>query len=366
MTVKDIMEAIEAVAPIVYQESYDNSGLQVGDAAAIVTGVLITLDVTEQVVDEALGRGCNMIVAHHPLIFGGLKRVTGRTYVERIVAKAIKNDIHIYAAHTNLDNVAQGVNARFAQKLGLQDTRILVPKSNLLYRLCSYAPTDVADGVREAMFHAGAGHISKYSECSFNTEGTGTFRAAPDADPAIGTPGGGRENVREVKIEVIVTVHNKNAVIAAMRAAHIYEEVAYELIPLANPATEIGAGMIGTLAEPLEEIEMLSFIKQQMRTECIRHTELTGRAISRVAVCGGSGSFLLRDAIAAGADIFITADHKYHQFFDAEKKILIADIGHYQSEQYTSEIFEEILKKNFPNFAVLLSNLSTDPVKYFC
>lgn len=366
MTVKDIMAAIEAFAPPVYQESYDNSGLQVGDPAAIVTGVLITLDVTEQIVDEALGRGCNMIVAHHPVIFGGIKRLTGRTYVERIVAKAIKNDIHIYAAHTNLDNVYQGVNARFAAKLGMQNTRILAPKADVLYKLYTYAPTAVADNVREAMFRAGAGNISKYSECSFNTEGTGTFRAAADANPAIGQAGGPRQSEPEVKIEVLVTSANKYAVLAAMRAAHTYEEVAYELIPLANQATEIGAGMIGTLAEPLEEIEMLAFIKQQMRTECIRHTEFTGRAVSKVALCGGSGSFLLRDAIAAGADIFITADHKYHQFFDAEKKILIADIGHYQSEQYTCEIFEEILKKNFPNFAVLLSNLSTDPVKYYC
>jgi dinuclear metal center YbgI/SA1388 family protein len=366
MIVRDIINAVETFAPPVYQESYDNSGLQVGDPSATVTGVLISLDVTEQIVDEAIGRGCNMILAHHPLIFGGLKRITGRTYVERTIAKALKNDINIYAAHTNLDNVQQGVNAKIAEKLGLEHTRILQPKTNVLYKLYTYAPANVADSVREAMFKAGAGQISKYSECSFNTEGTGTFRAAADANPTIGQAGGLRMTEPEVKIEVLVSAHSKHTVIAAMRAAHTYEEVAYELIPLANQATEIGSGILGTLPEPLEEIEMMNFIKKQMNTGCIRHTEYTSRSIHKVAVCGGSGSFLLKDAMAAGADIFITADYKYHQFFDAEGKILIADIGHYESEQYTSEIFEDILKKNFPNFAVLLSNLSTNPVKYFC
>jgi dinuclear metal center YbgI/SA1388 family protein len=331
-----------------------------------VTGVLLSLDVTEEIVDEAIARGCNMIVAHHPLIFSGLKRITGRTYVERVVTQAIKNDICIYAAHTNLDNVYQGVNARFAQKLGLTDIRILAPKSDLLYKLYTYVPHAQANEVRNAMFAAGAGNISRYSECSFNTEGTGTFRAAADANPTIGTAGGPREEVAETRIEVLATAHNHAAVIAAMRAAHPYEEVAYELIALSNTATGIGSGMVGTLPTPLDGAAMLQLIKTQMHTGGIRHTAFTGKKISRVALCGGSGSFLLRDAIAASADIFITADYKYHQFFDAEGKILIADIGHYESEQYTSEIFEDILKKNFPNFAILLSNLSTNPVKYFC
>lgn len=366
MLVKEIITAIEAHAPTVYQESYDNCGLQVGDTEAKVTGILISLDVTEAVVDEAITRNCNMIVAHHPLIFSGLKKIMGRNYVERIVQKAIKNDINIYAAHTNLDNVHNGVNAKIAEKLGLKNTRILTPKTNTLSKLYTYAPQNVANNVRDAMFAAGAGTLGKYTECSFNTPGTGTFRPNGDADPAIGEAGGSREWVDEIKIEVIVEKHNEGKVLAALFNSHPYEEVAYELIPLPNPNQEIGSGMIGALPSPMPEEEFLALLKGKMNAGCVRHTSLRGRNIEKVAVCGGSGSFLLPDAIRSGADIFVTADFKYHQFFDAEGKIIIADIGHYESEQFTSEIFETILKKKFPNFAILLSNLSTNPVKYFC
>lgn len=363
--VKDIINAIESFSPTVYQESYDNSGLQVGDPLAVVTGVLISLDVTEEIVEEALYRGCNMIVVHHPLLFSGLKRITGKNYVERVVIKAIRNEISIYAAHTNLDNVQAGVNARFADKLGLTNTRILAPKSGILSKLYTYVPVNAAHAVRDALFIAGAGHISRYSECSFNTTGTGTFRPGDATNPAIGAPGGPREHVEEVKMEVLVPAHARAAVLHALKTSHPYEEVAWEMIPISNAATEIGAGMIGELPQPMSEIDMLSLVRDRMKTGCIRHTALLGKQISKVAICGGSGSFLLQDAIAAGADIFITGDYKYHQFFDAEGRIIIADIGHYESEQFTSEIFEEILKKKFPNFAVLLSNLSTNPVKYF-
>jgi dinuclear metal center YbgI/SA1388 family protein len=366
MLVKDIIQAIEAIAPPVYQEGYDNCGLQVGDPAAEVKGVLISLDTTEAVLDEAMQRGCNMIVSHHPLIFSGLKRLTGRNYVERIVQKAIKNDINIFAAHTNLDNMYAGVNAKIAEKLGLKDTAILSPKNSTLSKLYTYAPTAIADKLRDALFAAGAGHISKYEECSFNTVGMGTFRPGAGTNPAVGTAGGERELETEVKIEVIVEKHNEARVMRALFENHIYEEVAYELIPLANANQYIGAGMVGTLQSPMPERDFLDFLQKQMKTDCIRHTALSGRNISRVAICGGSGSFLLNDAIREKADIFITADYKYHQFFDAEGKIVIADIGHYESEQFTSEIFEAILKEKFPTFAILLSSLNTNPVKYFC
>ena len=366
MLVKDIIEVIEGYAPPMYQESYDNCGLQVGNVIDEVTGVLISLDVTEAILEEAISRNCNMIVSHHPLIFSGLKKISGRTYVERVVRKAIKNDISIYAAHTNLDNMYAGVNGKIAEKLGLKDIQILVPKTNTLSKLYTYAPLSAADMVRDALFAAGAGHISKYRECSFNMTGTGTFRPGIDAYPAIGKADGAREWVEEVKIEVIVEKHNEGAVLRSLFANHPYEEVAYELIPLPNPNQEIGAGMTGILPTPMPENEFLAFLKRQMKTDCIRHTELSGKDIKKVAVCGGSGSFLLNDAIRAKADIFITGDFKYHQFFDAEGKIIIADIGHYESEQFTSEIFEATLKKKFPNFAILLSNLSTTPVKYFC
>ena len=365
MLVKQIIQAIEAFAPPIYQESYDNCGLQVGNTEDEVTGVLITLDVTEPVLEEALQRGCNMILTHHPLIFSGLKRISGRTYVERVVQKAIKNDISIYAAHTNLDNMYQGVNAKIAEKLGLRDISILLPKTDTLSKLYTYAPGDAAEKVREALFAAGAGHISRYKECSFNTGGTGTFRAETDTNPAIGEAGGKREWVEDVKIEVVVAKHAENAVISALFANHPYEEVAYELIPLPNPNPQIGAGMTGYLEHPANEEYFMERLKEKMKTNCIRHTAWLDKPIKKVAICGGSGSFLLKDAIQAKADIFITGDFKYHQFFDAEGKIIIADIGHYESEQFTPEIFEALLKEKFPTFAILLSNLNTNPVKYY-
>ena len=366
MLVKDIIDAIEQKAPPVYQESYDNCGLQVGDPAAEVTGVLLSLDITEAILDEAIQRGCNMIVAHHPLIFSGLKKITGRNYVERIVQKAIKNDINIFAAHTSIDNMHDGVNAKIAEKLGLQDVSILSVKTNTLSKLYTYAPVAEADRIRDALFAAGAGHISKYSECSFNTTGTGTFRPGEGTNPTIGKAGGERHVGSEVKIEVIIEKHVEGRVLRALFENHIYEEVAYELIPLSNQNQQIGAGMIGSLSTPLPEGDFLAFLQKQMKADCIRHTNLLGKNISKVAICGGSGSFLLPDAIREKADIFVTADYKYHQFFDADGKIVIADIGHYQSEQFTPEIFEAILKEKFPTFAILTSSLNTDPLKYFC
>lgn len=366
MRISEIAAAIESFAPIAYQESYDNCGLQVGDPSMEVKGILLTLDVTEALLDEALAKGCNLVVAHHPVIFSGLKRITGHNYVERIVHKAIKHDIAIYAAHTNLDNVRTGVNAMIASKLGLQNTSIIAPKDKTLLRLITYVPENAAAALRDALFAAGAGNIGAYSECSFNTMGTGTFRPSASSNPTIGMAGGPREEVREVKLEVLVPQHLKYKILAALKANHPYEEVAYELIALENSNQELGAGMIGDLTEPMDGVAFLSFLKEKMQTGCVRHTELLNRRVSKVAVCGGSGSFLLKDAIAAGADVFVTGDFKYHQFFDAEGRILIADIGHYESEQFTVEIFESILREKFPNFAILLSITNTNPVKYYC
>ena len=366
MTVKDIAAAIEAFAPLPYQESYDNSGLQVGDPGMEVKGILLSLDITEAILDEAIERGCNMVVAHHPLLFSGLKRITGRNYIERVVLKAIKHDIALYASHTNLDNMRHGVNAMISEKLGLQNTAILSMRLDTLRKLYTFAPREAADKVREALFAAGAGDIGKYRECSFSTPGTGTFKPDADADPAIGKAGGPRESDDEIKIEVLVQKHKEVQVLRALFENHPYEEVAYEFIALQNANQEIGAGMIGTLPQPMSEPEFLSHLKSAMKTECIRHTALSNKQIERVAVCGGSGSFLLKEAINANADIFITGDFKYHQFFDADGKIIIADIGHYESEQFTTELLAAILKKKFPNFAILLSNISTNPVKYYC
>lgn len=365
MKVNDIVQAIEAFAPPAFQESYDNSGLQVGDMNAEVKGCLLTLDVTEAVLKEAMERGCNMVIAHHPVIFGGLKRLTGSNYVQRVVQMAIRNDINIYACHTNLDNMLGGVNAKIAEKLGLKDTAILSMMMGSLRKLYTFVPEKDADKVREALWAAGAGNIGNYHECSFNTQGKGTFKPEDDADPAIGKAGGPREIVDEVKIEVLVTRDKERQVLKALFDAHPYEEVAYEFIALENVNQEMGAGMVGYLDEPMTEMDFLAHIKAKMKADVVRYTELRGKMVEKVAICGGSGSFLLKEAISSGADVFLTADFKYHQFFDAEGKIVIADIGHYESEQYTVELFMEILKEKFPNFAFLLSSLSTNPVKYF-
>lgn len=365
MQIKDILAEIECFAPLPYQEGYDNSGVQVGDTNREATGALLSLDVTEEVLEEAIAENCNLIIAHHPLIFSGLKRITGKNYVERVVLKAIKHDITIYAAHTNLDNVQAGVNRKIAEKLGLRHTRILAPVSGKLYKLFTYVPRADADRVKAALFAAGAGKIGEYSECSFVTEGTGTFRPSGNSNPVIGTAGGGREEVAELRLEVIVPEPHKRQVVQALKEHHPYEEVAYELIVLENENQTIGAGMVGQLEQPMPVAAFLPFLKQKMAAHCIRHTHPHRETIQRVAVCGGAGSFLLKDAIAAGADVFITGDYKYHQFFDAENKIMIADIGHYESEQFTIEIFSEILKEKFPNFALLFTKTNTNPVNYY-
>jgi dinuclear metal center YbgI/SA1388 family protein len=363
VSISDVIGAIEAFAPPPYQESYDNAGLIVGQKSDACTGVLLCLDSTEAVVDEAIALGCNLIVAHHPIVFSGLKSFTGRNYIERVIIKAIKNDIAIYAAHTNLDNVQEGVNQKIAERLGLQNTKVLRPKKGMLRKLCTYVPLEHQPKLLEGLFAAGAGYIGNYSECSFSMPGTGTFKGEADSNPVSGQKGI-RHAEDEFRVEVIFPKDREAQVLKAMREHHIYEEVAYEVIALENSWQELGSGLIGTLEQPIETDIFLKTLKQQMQTSCIRHTEKVKTEIRTIALCGGAGSFLLEDAIRAGADIFITGDFKYHQFFDADGKIIIADIGHYESEQFTIVLLEEILQKKFPNFALHLTKLNTNPVKY--
>jgi dinuclear metal center YbgI/SA1388 family protein len=365
MQIKDILFEIEKFAPLPYQESYDNCGMQVGDDSWEAKGAVLTLDVTEAIVDEAIANQCNLIIAHHPLLFSGLKSITGRSYIERIVQKAIKHDIAIYAAHTNLDNMQYGVNRKIADRLQLKNTRILAPLANKLYKLFTYVPVKHAEPLRNALFDAGLGEIGTYSECSFNTEGTGSFRPAAGSNPVIGRAGGAREEVDELKLEIIVPQHLRSVAIRVLKQHHPYEEVAYELVALENENQTLGAGMIGELEQPMPVKDFLGYLKDKMQTGCIRYTAPGTSDIRKVAVCGGSGSFLLSKAIQQGADIFVTGDFKYHQFFDAEGKIIIADIGHYESEQFTIEIFSEILKEKFPNFALLFTKVNTNPVNYY-
>lgn len=363
MTVREVTSILESFAPLAFQEDYDNSGLIVGDANMEVTGVLLTIDVTPQVVAEAVEGGANLIVAHHPVIFKGLKRITGKSYVEQVVVNAIKNNIAIYAAHTNIDSVQGGVSFKMAEVLGLTSTQVLSPLTGQLVKLVTFVPTEYAEAVRQAMFNAGAGVIGNYDSCSFNIQGQGTFRAGDGTNPFVGEMGKIHFEP-EVRVETIVPRHILSAVVKAMVEAHPYEEVAYDVYPLDLPYKKAGLGVVGDLPEPMNTIDFVKHVKQQFRAPCVRYTNPVKDFISRVAICGGSAISLLNDAIAANADVFITADVKYHQFFDAENRIVIIDIGHFESEQFTIDIFYDLLSKKISNFAVLKSKVRTNPINY--
>jgi dinuclear metal center YbgI/SA1388 family protein len=363
MRIKELTAALEAWAPRSLQEEYDNVGLQVGDPEAEVSSALVCLDCTEEVVEEAARLGCGLIISHHPVIFRGLKRLSGGSYVERTVLSAIRHGIALYAIHTNLDNVSTGVNAEIAARLGLGGLQVLAPKAGQLRKLVVYVPVDHADAVRDAVFRAGAGHIGNYDECSFTVGGMGTFRPGAGTTPFIGEQGQ-RELVSEFRLEFIYPLSLEAAVLAAMRSAHPYEEVAYDLVPLANEHPGVGAGLVGELAEPVDEAVFLSRVKEAFDLRVVRHTRLLGRPVRRVAVCGGSGAFLIGRAKAAGADMYLTGDVKYHEFFDADGRLVVADIGHYGSEQFTMHLIQRRLRELFPTFAVRLTETVTDPIHH--
>lgn len=364
MKLLDVINLLEETAPPAYQESYDNAGLLTGNPMWDCTGILCTLDATEEVINEARQRNCNLVVAHHPIIFGGLKKITGRNYVERTVITAIKNDIAIYAIHTNLDNVIHGVNNMIADKLGLINRSILAPKTGTLMKLYTFVPVEHAERVRAAVFQAGGGNIGNYSETSFNAEGTGTFKGNTSANPYVGAIGQ-RHEEREIKIETIFPAHLQKSIVTALLKSHPYEEVAYDIIPLANQHLQVGSGMVGHLQAPVAEEQFLQQLKLAFGLSVIRHTPLLGKPIGKIALCGGAGSFLTKAAIASGADIYITADVKYHEFFDADGQLVLADIGHWESEQFTTDLLFSILQSKFLTFAVLKSEVKTNPVSYF-
>jgi dinuclear metal center YbgI/SA1388 family protein len=363
MQIKDITSCIEEIAPLNYAEDFDNVGLLVGDYNSKVSGVLVTLDTLENVVDEAIEKNCNLIVSFHPIIFSGLKKLNGKNYVERVVLKAIKNDIAIYAMHTALDNSIIGVNAKICEVLGLTNTKILIPQKNTIKKLTTYAPHKNAEDIRKALFNAGAGTIGNYDNCSFNTEGYGTYRGNENSNPTIGEKGE-LHTENETFISVIFEKHKERNILSALFNAHPYEEVAYDVVPLDNKNQEIGIGMIGDLKEEMLETDFLNFLKTTMNANGIRHSKLLNKPIRKVAVLGGSGSFAINNAMASGADIYVTADIKYHEFYKAENKLIIADIGHFESEQYTKNLLVDILTKKFPNFAIILSQKNTNPIYY--
>jgi len=361
--IKEVIKVLEDFANPGFQENYDNAQLIVGDRNLVATGAILTLDSTEDVVDEAISKNCNLIIAHHPIVFSGLKQLTGKNYIERTIIKAIKNNIAIYAMHTNIDNVIGGVNFKIAEILGLQKIEILAPKKGFLRKLCTYVPTNKSDAVMNALFAAGAGNIGNYSECAFQLDGKGSFKAGDLANPTIGEVGV-RHTEAETKIEVLYNRVDESKIIAALKASHPYEEVAYECVALENSHQGLGSGAIGELPEAIETMQFLYQLKELFKVDAIRFTNPTTDTIKKVALCGGSGSFLLPNAIREKADVFITGDFKYHEFFNADGQIIIADIGHYESEQFTKELFKEILQKKIPNFATHLSQVITNPINY--
>jgi dinuclear metal center YbgI/SA1388 family protein len=362
--VKEVIKYLEEIAPPSLQEGYDNSGLIVGRNDIPVTGVLVSLDCNEEIVQEAIDKKINLIVSHHPIVFSGLKRFNEKNYVERTVAMAIKNDINLYAIHTNLDNVLhQGVNGYFAEKLGLQNIKPLRPLSNHLLKLFTYVPNSHAKKVREALFNAGAGNIGNYDQCSFNLAGTGTFRGNDQSNPYLGKSGVLQEEP-EVKIEVLLRNYQQSAVLRALHESHPYEEVAYEFIKIENSDQELGAGAIGELTEEMEVSAFLNYVKKSLNLDVIKYTQFSND-IKKVAICGGSGSFLRKDALMQKADAYISADFKYHEFFDAENHLMFCDIGHYESEKYTIELLVDYLTKKFSTFATLKTDKDTNPINYY-
>lgn len=364
ISIANITAELEQWAPLSYQESYDNAGLLVGHPATQVSGVLLTLDVLPEIIDEAEAQNCNLIIAHHPIIFRGLKRLNGANYVERTIIKAIKSDIAIYAIHTNLDNILTGVNAMLSRRLGLENCQILKPKSEQFLKLTTMVPADYTEQVAAALAAAGAGHIGDYSHCGFRVEGTGTFKPKPEAQPFIGKHGQ-LEKVAEVSLTYILPKHLKNKVLSALKASHPYEEVAYFLAYLANEDPRVGSGMIGTLPQALSKTEFLKYLKKSLNLECFKYTKKHEQDIQKVAVCGGVGSFLLATALKHKADAFVTSDFKYHEFFDAEDRITVADIGHYESEVSTKSLLKEFLEPKFKNLRLMESKINTNPVGYF-
>jgi dinuclear metal center YbgI/SA1388 family protein len=370
MKIKHLISILEEMAPLAYAEDFDNVGLLVGNQEAEVSGVLVCHDALEAVIEEAIQESCNVVVCFHPIIFSGLKKITGKDYVERAVLKAIKNDIAIYAVHTALDNHPNGVNQLFCNALGLTQTKILIPKAHYIYKLTTFTVPENVQKVKTALFAAGAGKIGNYEECSFVSEGTGTYKGGDDSNPVIGNRHELME-VKEIKIEVTFEKHLHSKIIKALVENHVYEEVAYEVVSLENKHQNIGLGMIGELPQEMEEKAFLEMVKEKMQCGGIRHSAYLGKPIKRVAVLGGSGSFAISAAKNAGADVFLTADLKYHQFYESENQMIIADIGHFESERYTKNYIVDFLKEKITNFApalsksnIVLSKENTNPVKY--
>ena len=364
MILKKIVNFIESKFPLALQEPYDNCGLTYGNLDTEIIGILVCLDVTEEVVAEAIQKKCNLIVSHHPVIFQGLKNITGKSMNQRVIESCIQNQVYLYALHTNLDNHYKGVNYQIANKIGLKNLKTLAPKDDTLLKLVVYVPEAKKEAIDHALFQSGAGSIGNYSECSFNVKGEGSFTPSKEANPSFGKQEK-NEKIDEIRAEYIVRHTDLKSVLSAMRKHHPYEEVAHDIIPIQNTNPEIGSGMLGEITETMDEHDFLKKIKSVFDLSILKHTAFLKKPIKNVAVCGGSGAFLLEHAKKSRADVFITSDFKYHEFFDAENQILILDIGHWESEQFTSNLIRDFLNEKFSNFAIHLTEVNTNPVNYF-
>ena len=363
MKVKDFTNYLEQLAPLTYQEEYDNSGLIIGDFNMEVKGVLITLDCNDKVLDEAINNKCNLLITHHPIIFKGLKKINNDSLTDKLVIKAIKNNIAIYSIHTNLDNIVNGVNSEIAKRLKLKNCRVLSSKNECLRQLVFYCPKENTTDLIEKLCSVGAGAIGNYNNCSFKSSGVGTFKPLENSNPNKGVKGK-LYNSKEDKVELVFLKDKQNKIIQTLQENHPYEEIAYQIYILDNKIKSIGSGLVGELDEPVDSILFLKQLKKIMNLELVRHTHVNKDVIKKIALCGGSGSFLIDKAIYSNADIFITSDIKYHQFFDIGNKIILADIGHYESEQFTKNLVYDYLTKKFTKFAILLSKVNTNPINY--
>lgn len=363
MKIREIVAAIENIAPPVYADEWDNVGLILGDMDTETDSALIAFEMTEEVLEEAIKDGFGLIITHHPLIFKGIKKINSNNATGRIIQKALQNNVAIYAAHTNLDNVLKGVNGKLAEMLGIKQVAPLDFKQHLLLKLVTFVPESHADTVREALFAAGAGHIGNYDSCSFSVPGKGSFRGDEHTNPFVGESGK-LHFEEEARIETILPAHLQHRVLTALIKAHPYEEPAYDFYKLENPLSSVGSGMIGYLEDEMDEMEFLHHIKHSLNIPVLRHSELTGKKIRRVAFCGGAGAFLLPVALSRGADAFITGDVKYHEFFMPEKNLLLVDAGHYETEQFTTSLLFDLLMQKFSNFAIRISACSTNAVNY--
>ena len=363
MIVKDVIDHLDEFAPLCYAEEFDNVGLIIGDYNQKVKGILVTLDSTEIVVEEAIKKKCNLIISFHPIIFNDLKSITKKNYVDRVIHKAIKNDIAIVAIHTALDNSIIGVYSTICKRLEIKDYKILIPKEKTIKKLITYIPHKNVESVKSEIFKIGGGSIGKYENCSFSYEGMGSFKGNEQSSPKIGEKLKFTE-VKEICVNITFLKHLEQRIINVLKDNHPYEEIAYEIITLDNYNQNIGMGMIGNLDTPMQENNFISFVKKQMKSSSIKHSKKLGKKIQKVAVLGGSGSFGIENAINSGADAYVTSDLKYHDYFRAEDKLLLLDIGHYESEQFTKKLMFDFLTKKIPNFAIVLSKTNTNPIKY--